>query len=289
MKWTSERLELLRTLRDDPSLTNADIAARLGTSECSATDAARRSKMPSRVNLFLKSDAGRLLHREAQRAKSRHTPEKIEKIRQMYADGLSAGGIGKLIGEPKNVICGLKKRYGFERRAPLSDPLWSADEDTILRAGVGEGLSHKEIAMRLPRRTAKGVRSRCASIGLSAAYREAQELRFRRRIKRHHREREAAERRAKPRSNIFMVNLAHKRIAVKAMEPMRSIVCESVPFTPEHRGCAWLTSDGRPWMACANKRSFGRAYCSDHFMLSIGAVDPEPDEPAEAIPMLEAA
>jgi len=83
--------------------------------------------------------------------------------------------------------------------------------------------------------------------------------------------------------------LAHKRIAVKAMEPMRSIVCESVPFTPEHRGCAWLTSEGRPWMACANKRSFGRAYCSDHFMLSIGAVDPEPDEPAEAIPMLEAA
>src|SRR6185437_9935122 len=141
---------------------------------------------------------------------------------------------------------------------------------------------------RLPRRTAKAVRGRCALIGLSAEYREAQELRFRHRIKRHHKARESDEARKKARSNIFMVNLGRKRIAVKAMAPLRSIVCESVPFTPEHRGCAWLTSDGRPWMVCAGKRAVG-VYCSDHFKLSIGAVDPEPDEPAEAIPMLEAA
>jgi len=288
MGWTPERVEMFRTLYADPSLRCRDIGDRLGASEFAVRHLAHRLKLPKRTGMFLRSAAGRELHRVAQRKKSRHSPDKIARIRQMWDSGVSAGSIGTMLGETKNVIVGILNRSGAHRRPGTVNAPWTEDEDGVLRGGVTDGQSHREIAMRLPRRTAHAVALRCGKIGLSLEYAGAQALRFRQRIKRHHKARESDEARKKARSNIFMVNLAHKRIAVKAVAPLRSIVCESVPFTPEHRGCAWLTSDGRPWMVCAGKGAVG-VYCSDHFKLSIGAVDPEPDEPAEAIPMLEAA
>lgn len=283
--WTPERVELLRTLRADVTLSNAQIGARLGISADSTAEVAKR------FGLGKRPDAPDRM-RAIQRALSRHTPETIERVRQMWNNGLSYGGIGRAIGETVGVVAGIVTRNGFERRdRPVPDPdkLWSGDEDTVLRDGVAGGLSHKEIALRLPLRSSKAVKARCSLLGLSDEYRFRQDWRFRKRIEARRAASVLTVKNGQSCANFVVVNMAQKRVVAKPMPPLRSIVCESVPLEPDHRGCQWVTSDGRPWMVCANRRDGGRSYCRAHYELSIGGY--EPDEPDEAAPepMREAA
>lgn len=282
-RWTPERVELLRTLRSDPALSNDEIGRQLGISADTTSEAAKRFGLPKRP-----VPSERM--RDIQRARSRHSPEVVERVRQMWANGLSYAGIGRAIGETVGVVAGIVTRYGFERRdRPVGGDHWNDDEDAVVMDGVAEGLSHKEIALRLPLRSFKAVRGRCSLLGLSDEYRFRQEQRFRRRIAKRRLEADEAVKSGKSCSNLIVVNIANKRVVAKPLPPLRSLVCESVPFTAEHRGCQWITSDERPWMVCANKRASGRPYCAGHYDLSVGGYEPDEPEEAAPVPMLEAA
>lgn len=289
LKWTPALEDQLRLLHKEP-LTNTDIGQRLGGfSEYAVRGRAKKLGLGSRANFYQLSEAGRARHREAQRARSRHSAEKILRMRQMWDNGLSYSGIAKAIGgETTSGVAGIARRYGFPQRPVRTDILWSVDEDNALRAGVDEGLTHKEIAMRLPRRSHKAVRNRSSFLGIADTYRVRQEIRFRHRVKRRIEDREKAAAGGKSGDNLIVIHRANKTLAVKPLPPMRSIVCESVKLTPEHTGCRWITSDDRPWMVCANRRAGSRSYCQAHYNLSIWSY--EPDEPDDAVPaLLEAA
>lgn len=286
--WTPERIEQLRTLRQDPNLTNKDIGGILGLTEDTVVATARRLGLGRRGSVNQQTEAGRARMRAIQRALSRHSPEKVERVRQLWENGLSYGGIGRVIGETCGVVAGIVTRNKFPRRdRPVGDQPWNEDEDAVLVGGVDEGLSHKEIALRLPRRTFKAVRNRCSLLGLSEEYRFRQEQRFRKRVEARRSEASEALAKSGASSNLIMVNLAQRCVVAKPMPLLRSLVCESVPLTHDHHGCQWITSDERPWTVCANRRQAGRSYCAGHYALSVGGY--EPDEPDEALPMQEAA
>jgi hypothetical protein len=201
--------------------------------------------------------------------------EDAERGLAMWNQGLSASTIGKRLGRSKDSILGFAHRNGWPRRQAANPSAavgrrFTDEEDAIIRNGVAKGLDDRQISIRLKDRSAGSVADRRARIGLTVS-REAvlNLLHERNELRRLRAARKSMER--------VMERQAHE----KPFVPRVILRCDPIPFTHEHRGCQWLTSDARPWMVCSNARVAGLSYCAGHYHLSIRSSTP-PTEPEEA-------
>ncbi len=191
------------------------------------------------------------------------TDDDVATVRHLYeTTPLSASAIGKKFGVGKGSILGLAKRKGFTARPRMfnNSAAWTAEEDAILRAGVADGQDDRDIAGQLPKRNRNGVKNRRLSLGivlssLALARSNGQGAIARTvidgRTKRWERDK----------SNPQPPQTVH------AIFPA-DLHCDAVDYTPEHRGCQWMISGGRPWTVCAGKRAAGGSYCWSHFVRS---------------------
>jgi hypothetical protein len=187
------------------------------------------------------------------------TDADVATVRNLYeTTPLSAAAIGRKFGVGKGSILGLAKRKGFQERPRLfnNSVSWSPEEDEILRAAIADGKDDLDISHLLSKRTRNGIKNRRISLGIALSGGALARGSSRGAIARNVIDGRAA-RWERDKSN------PKPPMVIHAIFPA-DLRCEAVPYTPEHAGCRWMISGGRPWLVCAAKRADGESYCRAH-------------------------
>jgi hypothetical protein len=187
------------------------------------------------------------------------TDADVATVRNLYeTTPLSAAAIGRKFGVGKGSILGLAKRKGFQERPRLFNNSvgWSPEEDEILRDAIADGKDDLDISHLLSERTRNGVKNRRIALGIALSGGALARASSRGAIARNVIDGRAA-RWERDKSNPQPPQTVH------AVFPA-DLRCEGVPYTPEHAGCRWMISGGRPWTVCAAERADGESYCREH-------------------------
>src|SRR5262245_6612495 len=111
--FTPEEHETVRKLWLD-GLSSGLIGARLGRSGKSIRGKAARMKLP--VRCCNHNADGALLSRRPRESAGFWTPERVETLRRLWAEGVSSGLIAEELGSTRNMIVGKVNRLGLAKR-----------------------------------------------------------------------------------------------------------------------------------------------------------------------------
>jgi hypothetical protein len=182
-----------------------------------------------------------------------YSDDTVAQMRVLWDAGLTNEAIAKRFKISRGAMSRLAERRGFARR---TGNIWKPEEDAILRAASQAGKDCLEVSAMIPGRSASAVKHRRKSLGINPTGRELAMTQDR---------------------GALALNVLVAR--AKRWEPDKSnpqppqtvhavfpadLRCEAVPYTPEHAGCRWMISGGRPWTVCAAKRADGESYCRAH-------------------------
>lgn len=182
------------------------------------------------------------------------TPERIDRLKQLWADGYSASEIARTLGgTTRNAVIGKRSRLGLEARSvaggrPLTRHIWG-DE---LKRLVAEGRSRAEMMVHFGV-SESGLRRRLEAVGLTArrSYRRASST--------------PALRPPQPRK---------QRRPKEPPTPPESKMIPLMDLEPE--SCRWPIGDPKDadFAFCGAKSKVGSPYCDHHD--HIAYVEPEP-------------
>lgn len=189
----------------------------------------------------------------------------LEKLRQDWADGLTAAVMAERIGCSKNAIIGKVHRLNLTSRAsPIIEDAWAQDEiATVIRMKV-EGRSNRECGEAL-------------GVSTHAVDRQVGKLRKAGKLKTVTRQHGVPkERKLKaPKRPVIRVN-AVQAVAFGVLTPPRE---PTLIRTPDETGpeklagyheCMWMMNSRAPWRQCCAPREGSRPYCTTH--VNIGVV-----------------
>ncbi len=189
------------------------------------------------------------------------TPERVELLKKLHAEGHSASQIAKRLGGgvTRNAVIGKVSRLGLKRDAasfPTRRPpfLWTQDLDKRLRRAVEDGRTDAEIALELGAPLASvSHRRRVLGLDKRGVYRRPT-LVF-----------------SRPES----AAATHGEVRPPEPPDPADAPGKRTLLTLAFGECKWPMAQVQgEWTFCGEQQAEGRPYCADHFTMSIAAVQP---------------